>query len=194
MAQLHEFIVKPSLFASPKKLSIHPAFIEFNNINFPKLEIAELRYGVKAINGYRFVIGRTYCIDIRNADGKIIKLRWSSLYSVRKKLLNQKYAAIVNALFENYFNEIITNFIQSFFDRASFILLGNTFTQEGIILSKTDEVIDWNDVGTRDFRNYFLIFSKSQSDKYSSFYYLADWNTIVLKTVTRYILESKGMV
>ncbi|MEI9959520.1 MAG: hypothetical protein WDM90_25100 [Ferruginibacter sp.] len=100
MPQIHEFIVKPSLFASPKKLSIQPAFIEFNNINFSKLEIAELRYGVKAIKGYRFVIGRTYCIDIRNTDGKIIKLRLSSLYSVRKKLLNEKYATIVNALFE----------------------------------------------------------------------------------------------
>lgn len=84
MAQTLQLIVKSSIFDKENSLTINPEFIQYKNINFSKFEITDVRYGIKAIKGYRFRIGRIYCIDIKGLDGTVIKIRLKSLYRVRR--------------------------------------------------------------------------------------------------------------
>jgi len=194
MAQTIQIHLKSSIFDKEKLLTINPSFIEFDKVILQKSEIAGLRYGIKSIRGYTFRIGRIYCIDIRNLNGDIIKIRLKSLYRVRRILLAKKYKQIVEAIFDNYINDISRDFIKKFNNKNDFKLLGNTFTQEGIILYETNEVITWLDLGTKNYYSYYSLFSITNPNKNKSFYYLADWNTIVLLSVSRHILKSKKLL
>ena len=83
-----DFVLKSSIFDRPRQLVLAPLYLEFDDNNlvsstptkFLKEEIEGIRFGIKGIRGYRFYIGRTYCIDIKNNSGKIIKLRLKSIY------------------------------------------------------------------------------------------------------------------
>jgi hypothetical protein len=186
-----KFHLKASIFESEKTLILEPEFMEFADVNFSKFEITELRYGIKAIKGYRFRIGRIYCIDIKSFSGEIIKIRLKSIYRVRRLHLGIKFKEIVEAVFDNYINDISKDYIQRFKNKNEFNLLGNTFKQEGIILNKTVEIIPWADLGTKNYRTYYSLFSKSNPNLNRSFTYLLDWNTIVLYSVSRSILKVK---
>ena len=194
MAHCLRIICKSSILKEKKLLIINPDFLQFDTINISRLDVADLRYGIKAINGYRFVIGRIYCIDIKSLSGVIIKIRFKSLYTIKRKILGEKYLLILRVLFDNFINDISQNFINMFNDKIDFELSGMTFTQRGIYFNKNDEAIFWNDVGTKNYSRYYAVFSVKNPNKYKAFYYVADWNTSVLYAVTQYILLSKNRI
>jgi len=82
-----EIMVRSTILDRPRLLVIDPEYIEFDAqdrvsevpTRFLKTEIEGLRYGVKPIRGYRFRIGRIYCIDVRDTSGRIIKIRLKSV-------------------------------------------------------------------------------------------------------------------
>jgi hypothetical protein len=191
MSKSIELLVRPTIFDKEKTLIITPEFIEFDNTNLSKFEISELRYGVKAIKGYRFRIGRIYCIDVKNFTGTIVKIRLKSIYRINKKKLGQKYKIIVEALFENFFNDMSNSFIKNFYDGIEFDLAGIKFKKEGILIDKKSEIISWEDLGTKNYSTYYFMFSKSNPNKYKAVNYLTDWNTSVLYSVSRTILKAK---
>src|SRR5258705_9452101 len=143
MMQSIDLILKTSIFHKESPLIITPEFIEYKNINLSKFEIDQLRYGIKAIRGYRFRIGRIYCIDIKSLTGSIMKIRLKSLYGIRKNRLEKKYKLILNALFQNFINDISGSLIAEFNKKIDFDILGVTFMQEGIILDKESKIISW---------------------------------------------------
>src|SRR6476620_7433552 len=103
MSESHHFILKPTILNKKLELIVNPDLLSYKKYVFRNAEIVGIRYGVKAIAGYRFNIGRIYCIDVKSASGKVIKIRLKSLYGVRKKTLGEKYLQITNAIFKSYF-------------------------------------------------------------------------------------------
>lgn len=194
MAPPLQIKLKASIFAGEKSLKINPELLEFGEESLSKFEIAEIRYGIKAINGYNFRIGRIFLIEIRSVTGTIIKIRFQSVYQIRRKQLEEKYRQILNALFENYFNDIVGDFIKLFNEKVDFDILGVRFTREGVIIDKNTETISWFNLGTQNYWTYYSLFSKSNPHLTKSYYYLTDWNTIVLRTVSRHILKVKDMI
>lgn len=194
MAQSLTLTLKETVFSKKNTLIISPESFEYQNISLSKFEIDEIRYGVKAIRGSMFRIGRMYCIDIKSVSGNILKIRLKSLYGIRRKTLEGKYRLIVKALLENYISQVSESFINLFKNKIDFDLLGITFTQEGIIPDKKTQVITWDDLGTKNYSRYYTIFSKENPNNYKAFYYLDDWNTAVLYSVSRYILKAKKII
>src|ERR1700744_2508321 len=131
-----KFMVRSTIMDRPHSLVIDPEFIVFDDrdqlskapTQFLKSEIEGVRYGVKPIRGYRFRIGRIYCIDIRDTSNRIIKIRLKSIYRVRIKLLEKKYLAIINALFQYYFHDMIQNYLAQFRNGQPVELLGVSLT------------------------------------------------------------------
>ncbi|WP_449437395.1 hypothetical protein [Pedobacter steynii] len=85
--------IKPNILDRKRKLVISADMITYDdsdwkdvpNTIFNKDEVEGLRFGIESIKGYAFTIGRRYYIDIRGFDDKVIKIRFTSLYSIRKK-------------------------------------------------------------------------------------------------------------
>lgn len=186
-----ELTIRSSMLDRPRRLVIEPEYLEFDDkdaiseepTRFDRLEIASLRYGVKAIRGYRFRIGRIYCIDVQDVSQRVIKMRLKSLYRVRRRLLGRKYMDILNALLRTYFHDIMREHIQQVKEGQSVDLLGVSLNSEGVLFDEKVGRIGWNFVGTKRFWHYYTIFSEEIPEKYRAFTFIDDWNAAVLQGV-----------
>ena len=201
MNQTLQLLIKSSILDRERQLTIDNDFIEFDNKDLVsdsptkllKPNIAGVRHGIKWINGYQFVIGRIYCIDLLTVDKEVLKIRLKSLYGIRKHQLAEKYGKIVNALYDNFFDDISRDFLGKFSEKNDFQVAGISFTQTGMTLDSKSETIPWEDLGTKSYSTYYAIFSKSNPKHYKAVEYLNDWNTGVLYSVSRHILMEKGL-
>lgn len=196
MSERLEVSIRSSIMDRERRLIIDPDFIEFDDkdlkatpsTRFEKGDIVGIRYGVRPIRGYAFYIGATYCVDVKHESGSIISIRIKTLYRIRKRGIEEKYIKIVEALFENYCKDLIEHYLNLFNNRLPFELLGLGFRSNGIILKSNDDVVPWEDIGTRDYMRYYALFSKKNPAYYRTFEYLDDWNTSILYSVSKYIL------
>jgi hypothetical protein len=193
--------IKSSVFDRHRELTIDKSYIEFDNndlsdappTRFNKEDIKAFRYGVKWIQGYQFIIGRIYCIDIRNNNDRVIKLRLKSLYGIRKKILTDKYAQIVHALYDHFFDDLTRQYLTKFDNNVEFELGGLLFNQEGISFGANSDTIPWTNIGTASYKTYYTIYPKSHPNKYKAFEYLHHWNAGIVYSVSRQILKHKGL-
>ena len=188
-----------------RELIIDPNFLKFEDKNhkddsytiFEKDQIKAYRYGIKWFRGYKFVFGREYQIFIQNHDNKIIKLTFSSYYGRRVREYNQKYSEIIDQLWSNYFRDIASTFIKKLRNNERFSLGKVEFSQNGLIFTsgvsnKYKIEILWDDLGAKDYQNYFALFSKSDQAKINfCLYYKDDWNTAIVYSIVRTFLNEK---
>ena len=104
MAQSLTLTLKESIFNKESTINITPELLEYQNISFSKFEIDEIRYGVKAIEGYRFRIGRIYCIDVKSLSGTVLRIKLKSVYGIRKK----HWVKNIESLLMHYLKTILT--------------------------------------------------------------------------------------
>lgn len=189
-----EIEIKPNLLDRKRKLVISPDMITYDdsdwkdvpNTIFNKDEVEGLRFGMEPIQGYAFTIGRRYCVDIRGLNDKVIEIRFTSLYSIRKKQLHEKYLDILNALFNPHQEDILNRYIDSF-NKNSFVeILGTTFKINTVILNNHE--IPYNDLGFREYTGYYALFSKNNPQIYKSYNYLKDWNSAVVYSISKRLL------
>jgi hypothetical protein len=197
MSQPIELTFKSSILDKHRHLIIDPGYLEFDDYDpptrFNKNEITACRYGVKWIRGYQFVIGRIYVVEVQSSDKRIIKIRLKSLYGVNKGILHQKFVTIVQALADKYFEDIARSYLEKFNRNEPIKVEDVCFNAEGISWNKNMQIINWDDVGTKAYRTYYSIFSKSNPSIYKAFEFLSDWNTGVVYRVSRSILMNKGL-
>jgi hypothetical protein len=195
-----EIIIKASIIDRHRKLCLNNEFIEFDDKDLIgssptrlfKSDITSLRHGVKWINGLQFVIGRIYCIDVKDREQNLIKIRLKSIYGIRKKEIGEKYLQIVKYLYDQYFNSIALEYLEKHDKAEEFEILGVVFIAEGIVLKDNIGLVNWENLETRSYHTYYAIYSKLDPIKYNAFEYLNDWNTGVLYSVSRGILKNKG--
>jgi hypothetical protein len=184
-----------------RELIIDKEFIEFDDkdlladppTKIYKQDISGIRYGIKWIHGYQFVIGRIYCVDVLARDKRCIKIRLKTLYGIRKHQLADKYSLIINSLFDNFFDDISRNYLNQHHSKQEFQIAGVRFCESGIAFDSKSQIVLWDDLASKAFTTYYALFSKSDPLNYKAFEYLHDWNVGVLYTVSRQILTSKGL-
>lgn len=195
MSQPFTIPLKETVFDKENTLVITGESIEYKKASLSKLDIDEIRHGVKKFIWFDGIyFGRKYCIDVKSHSGTVIRIRLQSAYGIRRKRLYKKYRIIVDALWENYMRDVAENFVNFYKNKIDFDLLGILFSQAGIQLSKQSDLIPWEDVGTKNYYRYYAIFSKENPTIYKAFYYLEDWNTSILYYVSRSILKAKKLV
>ncbi|MBE9577009.1 hypothetical protein [Flavobacterium proteolyticum] len=199
MEEVKIISIKSDIFDRKRDLTFHPNFLEFddndridgNSTKFEKESIAKFKFGIKWINGYAFTFGRIYCIDIENNQGKQIEIRLKSFYGINLRSLSEKYAVIVDALQDYYFDDISRKYLNDFSNNIIFKINTIEYNNQGIIFENMS--IPWEDLQTKNYRNYFSLSSKSDSNKYILIDYMNDWNGTVVYSVTRKILMDKGL-
>jgi hypothetical protein len=194
-----EYTVRSTILDRSRLLVIDPEYIEFDDQNlvsatptrFQKSEIEGLRYGVKGIHGYRFRIGRIYCIDVRDVSGRIIKIRLKSVYRVRRKLLGDKYQEITNSLLKYYFHDMIRGYLQQYQEGQSVELLGVKLNSHAVLFDEKVGWVSWGFLGTKRYWHYYTLYSEESPDNYRAFVFLDDWNAGVLRGLIEVILKEK---
>lgn len=200
MDETQEIIFKPTFFSEAQKLVLNPEFIEFykspediNPIRFSKLEIDGFRFGVKLLRGYKLVFGRIYCVDIKNTNETIIKIRLTSVYKVGIKQMHKKYNLIIGAILQYYASELVSQYLKLFNYKQPFSILNVYFNQLGIVLNDKYN-IEWNNIDVRTYTRYVAVSRKNKPEIYKAFDYIEEWNTLVLYNVLRLILKSKNLL
>jgi hypothetical protein len=192
--------VKSSFLDRERQLTITDEYIEFDDkdsiaakpTRFAVADIVAFRYGIKWIKGYQFIIGRIYCVDIKSTSNQVIRIRLKSLYGINRKKLTEKYVVIVNALYNNIFENIAKKYLNQFANSIEFEILGVNFKSSGAYFNDKRKLIEWKDMGTKNYSTYYALFSKSDPTFHKTFEYLIDWNTGILYSVSRQILKDKG--
>lgn len=199
MKDVKTIYIKSDIFDRNRYLRFHPDFLEFddndkivgNSTKFDKESIVKFRFGIKWVNGYAFTFGRIYCIDIENIEGKQIKIRLKSFYGINLKKSTQKYAVIIDYLQDYYFDDISRKYLSAFSNNIIFKINSIEYNNQGI--KHNNISINWEDLQTKNFINYFSLSSKSDNNKYILVYYMNDWNGAVIYSVTRKILIDKEL-
>jgi hypothetical protein len=206
MEEIHFSIKRGLLDNRERKLIINPESIKFENkdsksdtyTQFNKDSIVEYRYGIKWIEGIYFTIGREYQIFIRNNENNILKISFKSIYGLNKKEYQNKYAEIVNSIWNYFFSEISESYLTKFQNNEKFSIGNVMFTKNKLtiyvngIIKEEPKTIPWEEVRTRDYQTYFAIYSIENPTNINRGYnYLNDWNTGVLYSVVRTILNTK---
>jgi hypothetical protein len=171
-----------------------------NNLTtFYKNEIDAYRFGIKWTTFY-FTFGREYQIFIKNKVGKEIKINFKTYCGNKKHEYHSKYQEILDSLWDNYFSEIINNYIEKHNKGEDFQIEDVVFTKDYISL-KVDNLVKqkeikilWNDIRTKNYQTYFAIYSiTNPKDLNKAFSYLDDWNTGIIYSVLRTILRDKNI-
>lgn len=201
-----EFIIRRGIMDNyPRKLILDRNEITFDGkdlkndsfITFQKDEIAEYNFGVKWMR-YKFVFGREYVITIRNYDNQIIKINFKTYFGRKKNEYHKLCNEILASLWELYFGDIATKYIQKQ-ELGEDIKIGEVIiTKDGLTILSTaslkpkNEFIPWEKVRTRSYTTYFAIYSKNDAINVNRGYsYLNDWNTNVLHSVIKTLLKRK---
>lgn len=201
-----EFIIRRGITDNyPRKLILEQNQIKFDSkdlkndsfITFQKDEIAEYNFGVKFMR-YKFVFGREYVISIRSNDNQIIKINFKTYFGRKKDEYNKLCNEILDSLWELYFGEIASTYIQKH-ELGEEIQIGEvTLTKDGLTILSTaslkskNEFIPWKKVRTRSYTTYFAIYSKDDAVNINRGYsYLNDSNTNVLHSVIKTLLKRK---
>jgi hypothetical protein len=128
----------------------------------------------------------------------MIKISFGSYYGINKTFLYKQYAEILNQLWATYFDALVDRYLALFNQKTSFTLADVMFDESGIKIKLTgfikedEKFLPWPDVGTKNYRTYFAIFSKQNPSNINKGYsYLDDWNTGVLYSVIETILKRK---
>jgi hypothetical protein len=200
MTQSLRITIKPSIFDRVRQLIINKDFVEYDDKDlssaaatiFLKNDIAGLKYGIKWIKGYRFTIGRIYCIYICNKKNEIIKIRLKSIYGVRKAELFEKYSKIVKVLYASFINDISRNYFQQFSAGTELNLAGIRLTQTGVFLKEKSDMVAWMDIEIKAYVRYYDVYSISNPAKHKIIEYFNEWESGILYGVLQQVLKEKG--
>jgi len=190
------FLIRSSLFDRQRMLTIHPDYLalEDNDLNssgatrIEKEHIEGFRFGIDWYRGRYIMIGRTYRIEVRDHQGRILGIRLHSIYGIHQKRLGNKFRQIYQALHKAYFNDLGLHYIRLVNDGLSFSLGGVTLTNVGIEDPKIG-ALPWNSIGLKPYHSYFALYDKAEPAKYHAFDYGFDWNAGLLYAVLNYILK-----
>ncbi len=156
---------------------------------FHKADITGFRFGVSWITGYQFTIGRVYCLDIRNKEDKVMKIRLRSIYGIRKKQLGDKYFEILNTIIDTYFTDICNACLDALNKNEILEFESIRISKEGVLIKMGNEIIKWEDLAIGKFYNYLSLTSKQNSKNYIQLYFLKDWNTFLIQIIVEQLAK-----
>ncbi len=199
-----EFTIRRGILDNaPRKLILNPEYIKFENndsitnlnTTFYKDEISEFRFGMKWIS-LEVTFGREYFIYIKNKESKVLKINFRTYFGNKKTEYQNLYREIIINLEKLYFGDIVDKYLKMFVENENFQIGEANFSKENISMkvNGTEKAISWDKVKFKEYYTYFAIYSSENPESINKgFYYLEDWNSLVLNSVLKSILKHKGI-
>lgn len=182
-------ITRDFIYYQKKKLSFR------SRDGFGRNDISGFSFGIKWIS-FVVIYGRKYVISIQDENGGKIHITFTRYFGIGTKAANKLYNDIVIFLNEEFFSPVADNLLNDFDDGKPVTLGRVTMHPEGICIKNgaKETHLLWDDVRTQNYITDFTIYSaKAPVTKNFSFSYETDWNTTVLYSVVRTILQQKNI-
>ena len=179
--------------ATSRLLTIDPLYLELEgplaNIRFTKEDIEACRFGISQMRYYFIPFSRTYNLEIKNGEGKIMKIRMHSIFSIGNKKLMKLFMQIQDQVIGTYFQDMANHYAQLIHGGLSYELCGVLLTQEGVLIRNDKPLIPWLQLGFKSYFNSCSIYDLTDPHHYRSFDYWHDWNAVLLMAVVNYKLK-----
>jgi hypothetical protein len=189
-----KLLIKRGPLSASRLLTIDPLYIELEeslaNIRFTKEDIEGFRYGVRHYHFYIIPVGRTYNIEIRDSQGKIMLIRMHTFFGINNKKIEKLFIDIYNKIHESFFNDMAFHYAQLLNGGLNYNLAGALLTHEGVILKKDGSLIPWLRIGLSSQYRSCSIYDVSDPLHYRSFDYWQDWNASLLHSIVDYKMKS----
>ncbi|WP_346985305.1 hypothetical protein [Chryseobacterium sp. POE27] len=178
-------------FLNNKKsiLTVDEKTLTLNGVVLRKEEIIGIRYGIHFIRGYMATIGREYQIFIKTVSGKEMKISFRLFYGRKLNEKHKLYCEIIDTLWENFYNDILKNYINKFLNKEDLIISGIKISNDKITFGK--EVIPWENLMIKKYYHYFIIFSETDQYHNKMLYYLNDQDAVILSELLNYIIKNE---
>lgn len=183
-------------------INIDTGFPYFKSEKFiPANQIAGFRYGVHWVRGIYFHVALDFHLYFLLQNKTVIPFSFRSYYGVRKGEYHTFYTELINTVWNRLFVSRVKEMLQQLNDGGEVEInkvrisnRGVTIVQSGF-LSDEKVFIPWEEAGTADYATYFVIFSKKDKARFNcSYRYADDWNTMLLNSVLRTVLDNLNTV
>ena len=193
---VHEFQVRRTPLSATRLLTVDPLYLELegplSNIRFTKEDIEGFRFGVTRFR-YRFIpVSKSYNIEIKNSEGKIILIRMHSFFEIDNKKIQRLFIQIHKQIQLAYFNDMAIHYVRLLNGGLTYELAGAFLMKEGVLLKKEKQVIPWIRIGLASYFHSCSVYDLADPKHYRSFDYWHDWNASLLRSVIDYKIRSSG--
>ncbi|HXB28511.1 MAG TPA: hypothetical protein VNW49_01770 [Puia sp.] len=191
---VHEFRIKRTPLSASRLLTIDPIYLELEgplyDARFTKEDIEGFRFGVTRFT-YKFIpVSRTYNIEIKNSEGKIILIRMHSFFEIGYKKVERLFIQIHKQIQLAYFNDMAIHYARLLKGGLTYELAGAFLTNEGVLLRKEKQVIPWIRVGLASYYHSCSVYDLADPQHFRSFDYWYEWNASLLRTVIDYKIRN----
>lgn len=191
---IESFHVRRTVFSAPRLLTIAPLYLEMegplSNTRFTKEDIEGLRFGVTLIRYYLIPVSKTYNIEIKNSQGKIIMIRMHTLFEVGKQKNRNLFIRIHKEIQKSYFNDMAIHYVRLLNGGLTFELAGAFLTEEGVLIKKDKPLIPWSRTGLATRFHSCSVYDIDDLRHFRSFDYWHDWNASLLRSVVDYKIRA----
>ncbi|WP_294298615.1 hypothetical protein [uncultured Chryseobacterium sp.] len=197
---MKEFTIVRGLFDTRKRaLIIDEERIRFENKDLKndlftvidKKDITGIRYGIHFINGYHFTVGREYLIFIRLSSGNELGISFKLFYGRKLKEKHQLYVEIVDALWDNFFNDILDQYDRKLENSEVLTIAGIEIAGDRIKFNRSE--ILFKDLELKRYYHYFMVFSKKNPHLNKMLYYLKDQDAVILLNILNNIIKNERL-
>ncbi|MDO3640957.1 hypothetical protein [Mucilaginibacter sp. L3T2-6] len=150
-------------------------------------KIAAFRFGVSAMRGYAFIIGRRHFIELKDLDGNVYKIQFTSYYGIRRDVYTKVWSEIITQLWNYYFRGICSGQFQLYKKLQVFDFAGIEFLYDGVRWDKKNKLL-WHELALSRYRTYFTIHHHENPKQYKSFSFASDWNALLLQELLMQII------
>lgn len=191
---VYEFHIKRTPFSASRLLIIDPFYIELegplSDTRFTKEDIEGFRFGVTRFT-YKFIpVSRTYNIEIKNSEGKIILIRMHSFFEIGYKKVERLFIRIHKQIQQAYFNDMAIHYVRLLKGGLTYELAGAFLTNEGVLLKKEKHVIPWIRIGLASYYHSCSVYDLADPRHFKSFDYWYEWNASLLRAVIDYKIRN----
>jgi hypothetical protein len=186
--------VKRNPLAVSRRLTIDTQFLELEgplaNTRFNKDDIEGFRYGTRYLHYLFIPLTRTFHIEVKSCQGKIMTIRMHSFFGIGDKKLEKLFIQIHKQIQDAYFTEMAVHYVRLLNSGLNYELAGALFTNDGVYIKKDKPLIPWIRIGLMSYHRSCSIYDLSDPDLFRSFDYWHDWNASLLRAVVDYKLQS----
>jgi hypothetical protein len=190
----HLYQVQKTPLSVSRLLTIDPLYLEFEgalaNIRFTKEDIEGFRSGITGFRFYMIPISRTYNIEIKNSQGKIIFIRMHSFFGIGNRRIKKLFIQIYKKIQKAYFNEMAIHYVRLLNTGLTYELAGTMLSDEGILLKKEKLPVPWIRIGLASYYQSCSIYDIADPQHFRSFDYWHDWNASLLRSVIDYKIRT----
>lgn len=186
---LHQ--IKRTPWSAARQLTIDPLYLEcggpLTNTRFTKEDIECFRFGSTVLQYYFFKISRTYNLEIKNSQGKVMLIRMHTFFGIGNKRIEALFGRIYDQIYMAYFNDMALHYVRLLNTGLTYELAGTFISEEGILLKNENQLIPWARVGLASYYYSCSVYDQRDPKHSRSFDYWHDWNASLLRAVVDYM-------